>query len=184
MISLITKYPPQPLLVKEGRVKKIMKIFNKKGFTILEIVVVIFVFSLGMLGLATMVVQNIQVQYVNKDYLIASQLAQEGLELVRNKRDSNWLAETTWSGGLTSGNYIFDYNDYTNNSYSDINSTPFLKINSSGFYNYTSGTPSIFKRLIETTNDSNSINVKCVVQWNDRGKIYNYEADTVLYNWE
>lgn len=165
-----------------------MKIFNKKGFTILEIVVVIFVFSLGMLALATMVVQNIQVQYVNKNYLIASQLAQEGLELVRNNRDTNWLAATTWSDGLI-GDYTIAYNDNSNtHTYTDVSNSPVLQIDSSGFYNYTSGTPSIFKRLIIANADATypigAVDVGCIVQWNDRGKTYNYKADTVLYNWK
>ena len=60
-----------------------------KGFTILEVLVAIFVITIGVIS-AFNVVQNINIfSRVNSSRLTATYLAQEGVELIRNRRDSN-----------------------------------------------------------------------------------------------
>ena len=90
-----------------------MKKGNKQsGFSILEIIVIVFIVSLGLLGILSLTTQNIRVQYINKNNLIASQLAQEGLELVRNIRDTNWTIEgSNWDTGLSAGTFKIDFDD-------------------------------------------------------------------------
>lgn len=159
-------------------------IFNKKAFTLLEVIIVIYIFSMGILGLSTLVIKNIQLENMNKNGLIASQLAQEGLELVRNQRDSNWLnTGADWFYNvLGDGTYGIDA---TNNivNYSGINEAV-LKINSEGVYNLSDGVDTKFKRLITASNNGDNISVSCLVQWSERGKDYQYQADTILYNWK
>jgi len=159
------------------------KIFNKKAFTLLEVIIVIYIFSMGILGLSTLVIKNIQLENMNKNGLIASQLAQEGLELVRNKRDSNWLTGADWDNGLIGdGTYGIDVtNDIIN--FSSIDEAV-LKINTEGVYNLSDGSDTKFKRLITASNNGDNINVSCLVQWSERGKDYQYQADTLLYDWK
>lgn len=74
-----------------------------KGFTLVETVVAVSVLIIGVLGVFT-VVQNITFSsQVNSSKFTAAYLTQEGIELVRNKRDSNWLAGQPWDSGLPSG---------------------------------------------------------------------------------
>jgi type II secretory pathway pseudopilin PulG len=88
---------------------------NKLGFSILEVVVAILIITIGMIGVSSLVIQNIQAQYINKNILVASGLAQEGLELVRNIRDLNWLKEgndpaNDWKRDIVGdGTYAIDY---------------------------------------------------------------------------
>ena len=56
---------------------------NSTGFSLLEVVVAILIITIGMIGVTSLVIQNIQTQYINKNILIASGLAQEGLEQLR-----------------------------------------------------------------------------------------------------
>src|SRR3989338_3959528 len=88
---------------------KIIK--NNSGISILEVIVAILIITIGMVGVLSLVIQNIQAQYINKNILIASGLAQEGLELVRNIRDLNWLTlGNAWNQSIVGdGTYAVDY---------------------------------------------------------------------------
>ncbi len=166
--------------------KQYNNITMKYGFSILEIITVIFIIATGLVGIMSLVVQNIQIQYVNKNNLIASQLAQEGLELIRNKRDNNWLNGIIWNDGLTAGNYVNDYTGYINSVSGMEEAKLQIKTNTGEeFYLYDVSEPdSNFSRLITITeSDTEHINVSCRIEWPDRGNIYNYVADTVLYDW-
>lgn len=71
--------------------KLFLKIVNKKGQGILEVVFSISVVTIGLISIVSLVLFNINVQNYNHNILIASNLAREGIEIVRNVRDSNWL---------------------------------------------------------------------------------------------
>jgi len=164
------------------------KFFKKQaGFSILEVVVAFSVITMGMIGVSSLITQNIQVQYVNKDNLIAFQLAQEGLELARNKRDKNWLEGKDWLSDITPGKYIMDYTGYIK-SVSGIEEAVLQQrddVGKEGYYWYgENDLNTIFSRLITISQASpESFNVSCLVQWKDRGQTYQYSAETVLYNW-
>jgi len=158
---------------------------NKKGFSILEIIVALFVIAMGMIGVLSLIVQNVQAQYINKNSLVASQLAQEGLELVRNKRDKNWLNGQVWDSGLL-GSYRIDYTGTITNV-----SLASARLNKSqeGYYWHDedgSDPNTIFSRLITASRldaSADKLKVSCLIQWEERGQTHQYIADTVLYNW-
>lgn len=172
------------------------RIANHSGFTLLEITVVIFIIVLGMTGVLSLVNQNIQVEYVNKNMIIGSQLAQEGLELVRNKRDVNWLKGEDWEHSASPNSnfdiiqdktYAIDYTGLINSAPNDISAAGAkLYQDANGFYNNSgAGTATIFSRLI-TVGDENplaSTSVTCLVQWRKGTNVYNFTAQTVLYDW-
>lgn len=61
------------------------------GFTLLETLVAISILVTAIVGPLTLAAQTIRSQQVAKDNLIAANLAQEGIELVRNYRSNNVL---------------------------------------------------------------------------------------------
>ena len=65
---------------------------NNKGFTILEAAIALGIVVMGLFGVVALLTQNLQTQSINRDSIVASLLAQEGLELVRNARDTRALA--------------------------------------------------------------------------------------------
>jgi prepilin-type N-terminal cleavage/methylation domain-containing protein len=65
-------------------------IFNR-GFTLVETIVAIYVLLIGIVGAMSLAQQNISAIGISRDRLIATNLAQEGIELIRNKRDTNYI---------------------------------------------------------------------------------------------
>jgi hypothetical protein len=141
--------------------------------------------------------QNIQVQTVNKDIIVASQLAQEGIELVRQKRDTNWVREDSdWKEGpsqfsdydiVQDGDFAIDYNGDIDINADLVDDTEArLWYDANGFFVLPASgvSASPYYRLIEVSETPpDKINVKCHIQWTRRGRVKNYIVETNLYNW-
>ncbi len=165
---------------------------NSAGFTILEVILAITVLTLAAGGSFILISQTIGSVSVIQSRLTASYLIQEGLEIARNIRDSNWLKNQTWDQGLPAGDWEADYTttsfdedceEHYNCHIYDDNS--FLKIpETDEFYNYSSGTDTIFKRKI-TISDSqiDKFKVSVKVFWREKGQIRSLAAQEYLYNW-
>ena len=71
---------------------------RQAGFTLVEVIVMMAVLSIGILG--TLAVANLAVQSSdrNQRQVIGVNLAREGVELVRAVRDSNWAAMAEETG--------------------------------------------------------------------------------------
>jgi len=166
------------------------------GFTILEVILAITVLTLAVSGSFILISQTIGSISVVQSRLIASYLIQEGLELARNIRDSNWLKNEAWGQNLEAGDWEGDYLTLTSCpppcQYDDLR---FLGIDGNGFYsyNYSSGNETIFKRKI-TFSDRVDLNdppdgqidkfkVSVEVLWKERGQLHSLSAQEYLYNW-
>jgi hypothetical protein len=178
-----------------------MKIKNEKSFTLMEAIVAIFVITTGVVGVYSLVTQTISSATFSKDKLIAAYLAQEGIEIVRNIRDTNWLEGGTnpWYEGLTgcSTGCEVDYycttvvdpdstNPPSHNCLASYGGGNFLKLDANNFYNYATGTETKFKRKITIGAGpiTDSLNIKVEVFWQEKGKPYKVEAQENLYNWK
>lgn len=67
-----------------------MNKLNKKAFSMIEILVWIFIFSLWIASVYAIITSTLKINEYNKNHIIASNLAREQIELVRNIRDSNY----------------------------------------------------------------------------------------------
>ena len=161
--------------------------YNNSGISILEVVVAMMIITMGMVGVLSLVIQNIEAQYINKNVLIASGLAQEGLELVRNIRDLNWLTPSNaWNQSIVGdGTYTIDYGGNINMAVNSINEAGAkLHINGIGLYTHTvTATPTNFYRLIEVVDNGSYLDVKATIRWKDGTQNHNYTGETYLYNW-
>lgn len=63
---------------------------NKTWFSIIEIIIWMFIFSLGILSVYAVISSSVKINDHNRHYIIASNLAREQLELLRNNRDYNY----------------------------------------------------------------------------------------------
>ncbi len=61
------------------------------GFTILELLLALSVLSVGIMAAFTLSISNLQTAKNNYQRILAVNLAREGIEIVRNIRDTNWL---------------------------------------------------------------------------------------------
>lgn len=64
---------------------------SSKGFTLVEVLVSVAIFTVGVVGSVSLIGYNISAISRSVNRLIASNLAQDGFELVRGVRDTNWL---------------------------------------------------------------------------------------------
>lgn len=181
--------------------EKLVKNFeNSKGFTIIEIIIAIVILSVAVIGIFSAFSIVVILTADTADRLTATYLAQEGMEIVTNIRDTNWLnmdvcaadptscgTSPTWVDGLNCTNGCGG--DYK----TAIPSAPFtgytsyLKIDTNGFYSYQDGTDSKFKRKITITKvtdvddkDDHIIKVKVEVSWDKKATMLNslISADT------
>jgi len=172
--------------------KRLLMIFKSGGgFTLLEVMVAISVMTLAVAGSFILIQQTLVAASLGQSKLIASYLAQEGFEIVRNIRDSNWLEQrydstVSWDEGISPGESSKDYiADYTDDLYLRPFEDIFLRLDDDGFYNYDSGQSTVFKRKISITKNDppDSIKVEVLVEWSERGRNHNFSAQEYLYNW-
>ncbi len=153
---------------------------KQKGFTLIEVLISIFVITIGVvagLNLLSSVVGSVA---INKSQVIATNLSQEGLEIVRNIRDTNWQEDDSWDNGLSAGEYRAEYNS---DSLLPLSDNPPLQISSDSLYQYGSGDDTIFHRKIIIENITNGIEVTSKVTWSQRGKSFEASAISRLYDW-
>lgn len=158
----------------------------RRGFSLVEIIIILFIIAIGLLGVLSLIIQNIQSQSYNKNNLIAYQLAQEGVELIRMVRDSNWRQSRPYDTGLANGTFIMDYLDSLPYLSSGVSGEAILRQGANGFYYHGgSATSSGFSRYI-TINHENANTLKVVVNvsWQERGRNSYYDLQTLLYNWK
>jgi len=75
------------------------KLKRKRGFTVLESIVAIFILSLSISGAFSAVQASLSQSIIAKDEIKAFYLAQEAVEMIRNKRDANQLAIISTGSG-------------------------------------------------------------------------------------
>lgn len=152
---------------------------QKKGFTLIETLVAVSIFTVSVLTLIILLSQGLMNTSYAKQKMIAGYLAQEGIEYIRNMRDTYVLyysttAQVGWdafyakltsvgtSCQLTDGCYFDDRNVsftdatmpmtdliFTACSSSTCSSNPLFYDSSTGKYHYISGVSSGFFRQIK-----------------------------------
>lgn len=157
----------------------------KNGFTLIEVIIAILILSLVIVGTMFGISLNLASAVRIKNNLIATNLAQEGLEIVRNIRDNDWLNGRAFGASLPNGTYIAEWNSLNLSPFQDI----FLKKDSNGLYNYSSGQNTIFKRKIIIGNSSsNPATVEKVakveVSWQEKKVLKTIQAELHLFNWQ
>ncbi len=178
-----------------GQKKEYRKNKSLTGFTLLETIIAIFVATIGILGAMSLIQRVVVSISISSSRLIGTFLAQEGIEIVRNVRDTNWLEARTktnaWSEGLTvcpGTGFIADYKlaDQIDPSFPCF-SGQFLNIDSDGFYSYSPGVQTKFARKIIVTDISSAsiegLNVLVEVNWQDRSVPNSLSVQENIYNW-
>jgi len=144
----------------------------------MEVMIAVFVLSVGLVGVGQLIFSSLRHSIDSRDHIIASQLAQEGIELVRNIRDNNRLSEVDIFLGLTPGDYRIDYND-------DGVQTAGLDYSlkyTANFYDHGSGSATKFARKIKIENysEGEARKITSVVSW--KGAIPETTTDCTTAN--
>lgn len=165
-----------------------LKIFkNKKGQSLVELVIAIGVITVGLFSVWNLFLSNFNGEQESGARILSVNLAREGIEIVKNIRDSNWLAiennnscshngftsdPCNWDSGLSGdgsgviANILSDdvYIDYSADTISD-SKTRIYRDPSPGLYSHdSSGQATTYRRLIEMKNiccADTDVNLKC-----------------------
>jgi len=172
---------------------------KNKGFSLIETLVAITVLIGAIAGPLTLASQGIKAASLFKNQLIASNLAQEGMELVHAKRDSNILQGIGWTDGILdacgSGGCYVSYTP-TDNTNTQIQfqscgaECPKFFVTPDGWYvQKTTGdsgdSETIFQRTIQVTNivPSREMKIKTTVAWQERFSAFTFDLEEHLLKW-
>jgi len=172
-----------------------------KGFTLVETLVAISIFSVSILGLLSLLASSIANTTYAKDKMIAGYLAQEGIEYIRNMRDNYVLYPTngTWASftakmvACTSGNvcgfnssFLSTNSSFIFNCSADPNANACKLYLNNGSYNdsSSSGVNSGFVRKIwVTTIGVDEVEIFSEVDWKQGSGNYKIIFSENLFNW-
>ncbi|MCX6792615.1 MAG: type II secretion system protein [Candidatus Falkowbacteria bacterium] len=175
-----------------------MKFFKlKEGFTLLEVVVALGLLILIFGSVVSLAILTREAEQASKNNLIAAYLAKEGQDLVRYRRDKNYLDAVSAFNSLVAeevnNSVYYFYIDYTNSirsaSANDVQSSVPLKYFESFYGNGNDGENTIFKRLVTTTYHEAAglmpayIDVKVEVYWKSDTKQDTYTLNSQLSDW-
>ncbi len=155
-----------------------------KGFTLIETMVALGILVFVLTGMVSLIIMNITSARNIEKNLIAGNLAQEALEVVRSMRDNDWLEGNDFGDFiLVSGDeYSVQWND--TNLIRGLAGQPLNFDEATGIYSYDSGEETIYSRrvLIEKVTDK-EIKVLVTVEWILRSGPAQLQAESHLFDW-
>lgn len=188
-----------------------MKKFNKtnSGVTLVEALVAISIFVTSILAMVSVLASGVSNTNYSKSKIIASYLAEEGIEYIKNMRDTFMLydatdSQTGWNSFITklNGGSCLTVNgcyfDGQNVNYLS-HSQPMTQITltscgascpailydaTTGEYGYSSGTDYGFVRKVFVSQVSaNEYKVSSTVSWKQGSGNYNMTFSESIFNW-
>ncbi len=163
---------------------KIKERKSERGFTLLESLVAVAILTTGISTSAFLVIQSIQTGNKIQKRIVAAHLAQEGVEVIRNIRDSNWLSGSNWTANINTAGIAgcVDYDDSSIDMSCAVGRNLFFN---GSRYVYDSQ-PSSFSRTASTTLlDVGAPDEKLWVEVNvSCGANCNVKLSEYLYDWK
>lgn len=155
---------------------------NQTGFTLVEILVSVFILSIALTGIFYVIVFNSNGSALVKNSYIANNLTQEGIEIVRNIRDRDWLLSGVFGASVPDGTWQAQWNSDNLISGSII---PLKYNTSNGLFGYDSGTDTIFTRSINiSTVNLAEKRVVVTLSWQEHSGTKTLSAEDHLFNWK
>ncbi len=163
-------------------------IHSKKGFTLIETLVAITILLIAVVGPISLIGDALHKLYYAKDQMIAINLAQEGIEVVRQVRDTNMLNSAV-------GFDIFALSSPAYYTVNAISTTPLTSSDSTqkpvlidaGFYKQEgAGTPTQFTRLViieSVVTGAIERKVTSKVEWKTGGQVGTITVTEYLFKW-
>jgi type II secretory pathway pseudopilin PulG len=164
---------------------------KNKGFTLLEALVAVSILMVAVVAPITIAQKGLSSAIYTKNQMIASYLAQDAIEYVKNMRDENILNDADWLYGFDNclGTYScsVDTKELLASGVLE-DEDKLIKRQVSGddfeFYGYDSGEDTSFKRKVniqERISGEEAI-INVVVRWDDDEK-NKVDVSTLIYNY-
>lgn len=167
-----------------------MKKYNKNWFSIIEILVWIFIFTLWITWVYAIISSTLRINDYNENYIIASNLAREQLELVRNIRDSNYsklkpynLKNPAWTTYNVEDRFEYNKNYKIENDYSTTSTFPIKVEEIVDFWEWVSEIKGKMLAYRLCLDSENRYTYDCITTWNKETIFYRYIGiDEVKYD--
>lgn len=142
------------------------RMVSERGLTVIEAIVAVTILGAALVSIALVATRSLGLAQAGRNQLIAANLAQEGIEIIRSIRDTNWIennktdgadcAALNWREGLCNGDWRVDYTTAaTATSLLAFGANPVLNLDAAtGLYSYSAGAPTIFKRKITLADEA------------------------------
>ncbi len=165
------------------------KIQSKTGLTLIETLVAISVLLISVVGPMVIYSRSISDARFASNQITAYYLAQEAVEFVKYRIDTNNNASNpNWLDGL---NDCFNamctidvINDLVNACGGNCGGVLFID---SGLYNHLSGTPTVFIRkvnIVDSGNSGNEVTITTTVSWTSVGASKTITVKENIFNWK
>jgi len=175
-------------IMENRQTKKI----NKTGFMMMEAVLGIFILGVTLVSFLQIISKTYASKNDKVNIIIATSLAQEGVELVRNVRDQNWRDGNPAFKDWATGSHGINYNTASNADMIDSTGKCGgitgcqLTMDPAGFYRYDSmdvPKPPYFGRSIRIVVGAESCEVKSIVTWGTVANLHTITISDTLTNW-
>jgi len=144
---------------------------TQKAFSFIEVMISLFVLSVGFLGVIDLATTTLRNSLLQRDAVIASLLVQEGVELAYNVRDTNIAKGQSSFTGITAGTHR---TSYSNPSFSACSTfadcqLSFVSVGANNFYGYGAGSADTtkFSRkiVVEGSGSDLTRTITSIVSW-------------------
>lgn len=165
---------------------KSYKLQVNSGQLLIEAIIAITIVVVGILAVFTLLSESQSLNRVVADRYVGTYLASEGIELIKNLVDKNYIQQQPWNLGLPAGSHRVDYNDDVLTAITGPN--PALSYDSAtNVYSYNSGTATRFTREIQISypgGSGNEMKVNSIVSWTTRGGgTFDINLEDHFFNW-
>lgn len=153
---------------------------ENRGSILVESIVAINIIVVGLLGVLNVLSNSLALNRDVGQKFVATYLAVEGVEVVKNLIDTNYAKSQPWNAGLNEGFYALSYDS----DHLIPDSENYLRLNN-GIYDYNEeGEATFFKRIINIENVSaDEIKVISIVEWRTKKGLVRVDLEDHFFNW-
>ena len=155
---------------------------KKSGFTLIETLVAVFLLTVGTVGSFSLMQKATSFASISSAQFVASYLAHEGIETIRNIRDTNYLTKgRAWDKDIAAGS---DFRlDYRSSVFPDATCGAYLQHNGN-FYICSADSSGKFQRQITIEKPApDKMVVSVEVSWSQQGSRHQVVVQTELRKW-
>ena len=163
---------------------------SQSGFTLIETLVASMILIIGLMAAFQAATSALNLSVTIQNSLVASNLAQEGVEIVHAIRDGNWFSGNAFDTGLRGCPYPSNCRgEWDQLTVGNPAGSPPLQLDpSTGLYQYNTGPATPFTRSISTdsikvSGTTVAILVRVVVSWTERGVAKSLMVEDYVYDW-